>query len=210
MASAAPRRRPYAPRLAPEARREQLLDAAMHVISRDGYAAVNIEAVAREADVTRPVVYGSFEDLGALLFALLERQEQRALDQLMAAVPADLGELGPDAFLSALIRRLVAVVQDDPLTWRPILLAPEGTPAIVRERIARDRELVRERTAGLLAAGLALRGGPDLDVEISSHALLAVAEYFGRLLLEDPEKFDVDRLVEAVESLLAALTAPPG
>jgi AcrR family transcriptional regulator len=37
-------------------RREQLLDAALRVINRDGYGGVSIEAIAREADVSRPVV----------------------------------------------------------------------------------------------------------------------------------------------------------
>ena len=42
----------------------QLLDAALEVIARDGYAGVSIDAIAREAGVTRPVVYGVFDGLG--------------------------------------------------------------------------------------------------------------------------------------------------
>jgi AcrR family transcriptional regulator len=199
------RRRPYAPRMPPDARREQLLNAAMTIIARDGYASVSIDAIAREANVTRPVVYGVFDGLGALLYALLDRQEERALAQLMEALPTDLGVENPDAFLVAAVRRLAGVVAGDPLTWRPILLSPEGTPTAVRERIARDREVVRARIEGLLAAGLALRGGPSIDTYMASHALIGVAEHFGRLIVDDPEGFDTERLVSAVESLLAAL-----
>src|SRR5687768_7964136 len=93
-----PARRPYAPRMAPEERRAQLLDAAIEVISRDGYAGVSVDAIAREAAVTRPVVYGVFANLEELLYALLDRQERRALEQLAAALPLDLGEQEPDAF----------------------------------------------------------------------------------------------------------------
>src|SRR5436305_1045996 len=82
-------RRPYTPRLPVEQRREQLLDAALRVIGRDGYSGVSIDAIAREAGVTRPVVYGAFERLEPLLYALLDRSEQRALAQLMAALPAE-------------------------------------------------------------------------------------------------------------------------
>ena len=42
--------------------------------SRDGFHAVSIEAVAREAGITRPIVYGHFDDLGGLLEALVERE----------------------------------------------------------------------------------------------------------------------------------------
>src|SRR5690242_13726806 len=53
-------RRRYAPRMAPEQRREQLLDAALSVILEQGYSGVSIEAIARAAGVTRPVIYDHF------------------------------------------------------------------------------------------------------------------------------------------------------
>jgi AcrR family transcriptional regulator len=197
-------RRPYAPRLAPEARREQLLDAALQVIARDGYAGISIDAIAREAEVTRPVVYGVFDGLEPLLYGLLDRQEQRALAQLQQAFPADMGPLASQALVGDTVRRLVEVVRDDPLTWRPILAPPEGTPAAVRDRVQADREVVRARIEGLLAAGLAWRGGPDLDTEVVSHALFGVLEYFGRIVVDEPGRFSPDRLVATVEALLAA------
>ena len=199
------RRRPYAARMPPEARREQLLDAALQVLARDGYSGVSIDAIAREAGVTRPVVYGVFDGLGALLYALLDRQEERALAQLLSALPLDPDLGDPDAFLTATVRRLIETVGGDPLTWRPILLAPDGTPPAVRERIARDREVVRARIEALVAAGLRLRGGPDVDPGIAAHALVAIAEHFGRMIVEDPVRFEADRLLATVEGLLAAL-----
>lgn len=202
-----PRRR-YAARLPPDERRAQLLDAALAIIDRDGYAGVSIDAIAREAGVTRPVVYSVFDGLGPLLYALLDRQERRALRELVAALPTDIAVQDADAFLLETVRRLVAMVIADPATWRPILLAPAGTPAPVRERIERDREIVRRRMRALLDAGLAQRGGPPLDTEIAAHSLVAVAEHFGRILVEDPGRFDADRLVNAVRSLLAALGPP--
>lgn len=201
------RRRPYAARLDPEARREQLLDAALTVIAREGHGTLSIEAIAQEAGVTRPVVYGTFDDLGALLMALLDRQEQRALQQLLAALPADVEGADPDVFAVETVRRLIAAVQRDPVTWRPILVPPASTPEVVRARIDGDRDLVRRRVAGLVSTGLQARGGPDLDAEVVAHALVAIAEHFGRLLLTQPERFDADRLVATVERVLALLRA---
>ena len=45
------KRRPYAARVPIEVRREQLLDAAIRLIVRDGYDGVSVEAIAREAGV---------------------------------------------------------------------------------------------------------------------------------------------------------------
>lgn len=201
-----PTRRPYAARVPADVRREQLLDAAIAVIVRDGYDGVSLDAIAREAGVTRPVVYGVYEGLTPLLTALLDRQEARALAQLEAAL-ANGGAMldGPDEFLVAAAVRMIDAITDDPHTWRPILLAPSGTPEMVRERIERDRERVRRQLEKLLEVGLALRGGPAMDVEVVSHALLAILEHFGRLLLDDPRRFETDRLVASIRRLLAAL-----
>jgi AcrR family transcriptional regulator len=197
-------RRPYAPRLPREERREQLLDAALAVIDREGYAGASIDAIAREAGVTRPVVYSAFENLADLLYTLLDRHEQRALTQLLEALGTEPGDLRPQDILVATTRRLIDTVTSDPQTWRPILCTHEGTPAAVRERIEADRDLVRTRIQGLVEGLTA--DGPALDAEITAHAILAVAEHFGRLLIEQPERFDPERLVAALEKLLAALT----
>ena len=63
-------------------RREQLLDVTRDLVVDQGFAAVSMEAVARNAGITRPVVYGHFPELGALLDAMLERESSRALTQL--------------------------------------------------------------------------------------------------------------------------------
>ena len=59
-------------------RREQLLDATKTIVGERGFHAVSIEAVAREAGITRPIVYGHFHDLGGLLEALIERETRSA------------------------------------------------------------------------------------------------------------------------------------
>jgi AcrR family transcriptional regulator len=199
------KRRPYAARVPVGVRREQLLDAALTVIVRDGYDAVSMDAIAREVGVTRPVVYGVFNGLGPLLGALLDRQRQRALTQLAAALPEspDLRDL-PGLVRDA-ARRLIEQVRSDPLTWQPILLAPHNAPEQVRARIAADREDVVARLSGLIGLGLAFRGRQGLDAEVLAHALLAILEHFGRLLLTEPERFETDRLVAAVSGVLDAL-----
>jgi AcrR family transcriptional regulator len=201
------RRRPYAPRMPLEQRREQLLDSALAIIARDGYAGVSIDAVAREAGVARTVVYGAFDGLGALLYALLDRQEQGALRQLLQALPADV-DTGDPATLVDTIRRLAESVAGDPDTWRPILLPPEGTPPAVRDRIGQSRDLVRARVQTLLENALERFGGPALDTELAAHALVAVAEHFGQMIVEDPPRYDTDRLVAAFEGVLATARIP--
>jgi AcrR family transcriptional regulator len=201
-----PRRRAYAARLPLPARKEQLLDAALAVIERDGYAGVSIDAIAAEAGVTRPVVYSAYAGLAPLLEALLDRQEARALGQIMAALPTDLASQPAADLVATAVERLATAVARDPTTWRPILLAGTHTPAVVRERIDRDRETIRVRIEALLRAGL----HPSVDAELASHAIIGVLEHIGRLAIQQPGKFPAARLVALTRQVVVALQRATG
>src|SRR5918999_3372070 len=97
-----------ATRLPASQRREQLLDTTKAIVAARGFHAVSIEAVAREAGVSRPIVYGHFEHLSGLLEALVLRESTRALAQLSRVLPSGLEE-PPTQLLSALRAYLEAV-----------------------------------------------------------------------------------------------------
>jgi AcrR family transcriptional regulator len=168
-------------------RREQLLDATKAIAVQDGFHAVSIEAVARRAGITRPIVYGHFEDLGGLLEALVERESIRALTQL------------PDRFddlLGALTAYLEAV-RADPDTWMLVLMPQEGAPRLLHERIAAGRAAVVAR----LAQPLDPSALPD--PELTAHMLSAYADEGARLTLQG---YDVERILRLTRWILDRLT----
>lgn len=199
------KRRPYAARMPIEERRTQLLDAALRVIDRDGYDGVSIDAVAKEAGVTRPVVYGAFDGLGPLLMTLLDRQQQRAITQLFAALPTD---TVTDAVAAVELSgpRLHRMLLDDPVTWRAILQSPANVPEVVRTRIESDRQQVRTIIEGLVTSVL----GEKVDAPVMAHGIIALLEHFGRLVLDDPEQYDARRLTAAARSLALSFAASWG
>jgi AcrR family transcriptional regulator len=199
------KRHPYAPRIPIAERREQLLDAALAVIVSDGYDRVSIDAIAKRVDVARSVVYGAFENLDALLTALLDRQQTRAFGRLLETVPSRRELRDPAAFAAEAVRRMSAMLREDPDTWRLILLTPGSMPTVVRDRIEADRERFRLRVEEWISLVLADRGGPALDPQVLAHALVACAEHFGRIALTDPGRFDPAHLIDQVRVILGAL-----
>jgi AcrR family transcriptional regulator len=180
--------------MAPEKRREQLIDAALSVIVEQGYEGVSIEAIARTAGVTRPVIYDHFSNLGRLLQALIEREEAYALAQLAEVVPSAPHEGEPPELFAAGVRRFLDAVASRPNTWRVILLPPEGTPTIVREHVETNRAELLGRLTQLVAWAVEraeIRA--DLDVEICARAILRLSEEAGRMVLTDPERFSPAR-----------------
>lgn len=221
------KRRPYAPRVPLAERREQLLDAALTVIVSDGYDRVSIDAIAKRAHVARSVVYGAFENLDTLLTALLDRQQARAFARLLETIsaagdprdptagdprdPAAADLHDPAVFASEAVRRMSAMLREDPDTWRLILLTPGNMPTVVRDRIESDRERFRRQVEEWIShvlTGRSDRSGPELDPRVLAHALVACAEHFGRVALTDPGTFEPSHLIGQVRMILGALWPP--
>jgi AcrR family transcriptional regulator len=191
-----------------EQRRGQLLEVTEAIVGEQGFHAVTIEAVARRAGVTRPVVYGHFGDLEHLLAALVDREEERAIAQLTAILPtvADAASGDRTELLLGALRGYLDAVRTDPVTWRLVLMPPEGAPAALRERIARGRAAVVAHLASLVGAGLA-PGRTTPDPELTARMLSALADEAARLVLTDSEQFSVQRILAHARWLLGRLAA---
>ena len=197
-----PRRR-YAPRLPPEQRREQLIDAALSVILEQGYSGVSIEAIAKAAGVTRPVVYDHFPNLGWLLHALIEREEQYSLGQLEQVVPDDPGDRDPVELLAGGVRRFLDAVAGRPATWRLILLPLEGTPTVVRQHVETNRERIVERIERLVRWAIERGELPSgLDTELIARSVRDLGEQAGRMVLIDPQAYPPERYERFVASVM--------
>jgi AcrR family transcriptional regulator len=197
------------PRLAPEVRRAQLLDAALDVLSERGFDAVTVEAVAQRAGVTRPVIYDLFGDLEGLMLALLDREEDTAMAPLLAIVGGEPGdEVDPETFLVDAVFAFLRAVKSNPRTWRLVLMPPRGSSRELRERIRASRQLLARRITGLLDWGIERRGGPrGLDHELLARMIVAAGEDAARLMLSHPRRFSPERMAAMTRDLLTLL--PP-
>jgi AcrR family transcriptional regulator len=181
-------------RMSAAERREQLLEVTKAVVLERGFHAVSIEAVARAAGVSRPIVYGHFHDLTGLLQALTDHQSERALGQLAAVLPRDLGRGDARQELLRGLRSYLEVARADPGTWRLVLMPPEGAPAMVRERVAVGRAAVLAQLAEAVRPGFG-PGRESPDPELTAAMLSTFADESVRLMLTDPERYPVERIV---------------
>jgi AcrR family transcriptional regulator len=181
----------------------------MSVILTHGYEGVSVEAVAREAGVTRPVVYDHFQNLADLLQTLFAREERISLEQLSRVVLDDAADRDPVELLIGGVTRFLEAVSERPQTWRLILLPPQGTPAVVREHVEQNRARILGGTEALVRAAVDSGGLPrDLDVELMARALRDLSEEAARMVLTDSERYTPARYASFVDSILKLVRAP--
>lgn len=178
-----------------EQRREQILDVTREIVDERGFHAVTIDGVARAAGITRPVVYGHFDDLPGVLHALIEREAERATAQLEAALPRPAPGGDPVELLVGALEDWLEAVQAEPATWRMVLMPPEGAPKELHEGIAQSRAEVALQLQRLATPELT-GGAASPDPELTARLLQSFSEEAARLLLSDPERFPIERLVE--------------
>jgi AcrR family transcriptional regulator len=198
--SAKPRR--YAPRMPPEERREQLLDATLSLIAEKGYESVSMEGIARRAGVTKPVVYDLFGSFADLLEALFEREEERALAQLAELMPAPAEDANPAQVLVLGLDAFLRAIEARPDPWRLSLMPIEAQPVIVREHVERDRTAVAKQLASIVRWGVERLEVPISDVDLLVQTIIVLAEQAGRQHLADPERYPRERFTAFTASLL--------
>ncbi|MGB3893644.1 TetR/AcrR family transcriptional regulator [Mycolicibacter sinensis] len=168
---------------------QAIADAARRLLARDGYDQVSIEAIAREADVSRPTVYRRWPSKTHLVF-----------DAVFGA--AEVGDvLAGSGDFEADLRHFVAGVFE---FWR----APEVAAAALGiladrhrdpELFIRTQELLDETTRTAFAA--LVRAGIDqgvvdagVDIEIAYDALVGTSFYIAQVLATDTVDAAAERL----------------
>lgn len=204
---AALRERGRAAHLGPERRRPEVLDTALHLIADAGVDAVTMGALAERLHVTRPVVYACYPGRGAVLEALLAREQQRLLAEVVRALPADPSLDDPQRLLRESLGALLTTVAAQPKSWRALFAAADN--AAVADSYAASRTQVAGQLMPLLAA--VLRRGdappPDRKLRVLADYVIAVGERAIRTVLDDDPPYSPDQLAELTASFLAAALA---
>jgi AcrR family transcriptional regulator len=102
-------------------RRGELIAAGVQLLGEAGGPVLTVRAVCREAGLTERYFYESFSDRDEFVRAVYDDVCTRAMSALMSATTP-----------REAVERFVALMVDDPVRGRVLLLAPEVEPVLVR------------------------------------------------------------------------------
>ena len=105
-----------------EDRRDQIIDAAMHVFAQKGFIRATNKDIAREAGITPGLIYYYFDSKEDLLKTIIET---RSPAQLMTTLPPQVFELPPETFIPMLILRALSIIETEQLIQLIRMLLPE-------------------------------------------------------------------------------------
>ncbi|RVX40295.1 TetR family transcriptional regulator [Nonomuraea polychroma] len=146
-------------------RREQILDAATHAFARSGYAATSLDDVAREASLTRALLYRHFDSKADLYRAVLDRACQRLVETV-----------GEDDFDETSIPSLLRAAAADPDAFRLLFHHTAREPEF-RELIdsitTASAEIARRNLAKRVPAGPWLEWASQLIPTLTIEAVIA-------------------------------------
>jgi AcrR family transcriptional regulator len=184
-------------RLQVDERRRRLLELGVELFTRHSYAELSMAAIAREAGISKALLYHYFPSKQAYFVATLERQAQE-LAQLIAVDPA----LPPVEQLTAALDAFLGWVEDHAEGYGKLL---EGatTHAEVRELV----DAVRAATAQQILGGLSPGGPPPPALRAAVHGWLWFTD---GALMDWLEHRDIERpqlLGLLLGTLLGAVTA---
>jgi AcrR family transcriptional regulator len=155
-----------------------------------------MEAVAKAAGVTKPVVYACFAGKEELFEALLEREEARVLQTIQASLPADANVDDPEPLLIDGLTAFLRAVAASPDAYRVIFLG-EGATTAIAQRIQRQRSAQVEAVAALSLAwleGRETRVDAEAAARLFATVVVGLAESGARAMLSDSQTWTPERL----------------
>jgi len=158
-------------RLPRAVREQQMLDAAVQMFSANGYHETSMDAIAGEAQISKPMLYlyyGSKEDLFG---ACLNRELVRFVDEVRNGIDFD---GNPKELLSSAVLAFLNYIDANRASWMVLYTQATSSQAFAHT-VREGREQIIEIVGGLLRSGTR-NPESDSDFDMMAVALVGAGE----------------------------------
>lgn len=155
----------------PRAVREQeMLDAAVQLFAANGYHETSMDAIAAEAQVSKPMVYLYYGSKEELFGACLDREMSQFIEVVAADIDSD---QTPQDLLRNTILAFLRYIDTNRASWRVLYTQAVSSQAFA-QTVHQGRERIIELVGQLLRAGT--RDAEPADFNLTAVALVGAGE----------------------------------
>ncbi|WP_238423147.1 TetR/AcrR family transcriptional regulator [Gordonia sp. 'Campus'] len=183
-------------RLPRAVREQQMLDAAVKVFSQHGFRETSMDAIASEAQISKPMLYLYYGSKDELFSACIARESGLFIDAMSVGFDPSLSQREQAV---TVIREFLRFVHEHRQSWRVLYRVAIGTAGFAGI-VSESRQRVTEMVAELIKAGTTVEGASDLDFELTAVSIVGAAEAVADRITEG----DVD--LEKATNLLVGIT----
>jgi len=186
-------------------RKAQLLQVARKVFGKNGFHGVSMDDVAREAGVTKPILYDHFASKEALYLALLDADAQTLEERIRAALEAPTGNRER---IRASFEAYFDFVDEHAEGFRLLIQETVGADDVFRSSVGRVRRRILEEVSDLIVR----ESQGKLDREQADTVALGLVGMVETVARRDPggpkkrRRHSVDTLVRLAWRGITALT----
>ncbi len=152
-------------------REQQMLDAAVQMFSLNGYHETSMDAIAAEAQISKPMLYLYYGSKEELFGACLDRELTRFVDEVRSKI--DFSQ-PPKELLRNAVLAFLNYIDTNRASWMVLYTQATSSQAFAHT-VREGREKIIDLVARLLSAGTR-NPEPDSDFEMMAVALVGAGE----------------------------------
>ena len=152
-------------------REQQMLDSAIRVFADLGYRSASMDVIARDAEISKPMLYLYYGSKEELFAACVARESGRLIDSLTSAAT---GEDGPRRRLERVVEEFLRFVDEHSDSWNVVYRQAVAEPSF-RDEVEKTRAVLVGLTVEVLAAN-AREPRSTETLEVVATALVGAGE----------------------------------
>lgn len=186
------------------AKRAELLAAAISVIAQEGYAGASMRRVAQQAGCTTGAVTYYFANKEEMVTAVA----QNLFDKIDSLLESNQERIDIKALIDQWLAWMSTEESNGWLAWLQLLAHARHEPAfagVIKQRYARFRHVFTSVLERGQSQGM-IRG--DIAAELLADQLSAISDGWMMMLPIEPERFSADRGQQLLDALITMISPP--
>ncbi|MDG3010256.1 TetR/AcrR family transcriptional regulator [Rhodococcus sp. D2-41] len=181
-------------RLPRAVREQQMLDAAVEVFSRSGFHDTSMDSIAKQAEISKPMLYLYYGSKDELFAACIHRESRRFIDAVASGSDP---KLTPKEQLRTIIVAILGFVSEHRQSWRVLYREATADSSFAKEVFA-NRGRIVEMVATLLRSSTR-DPEPGQDFDLMATALVGAGEAVANRVAE--QELDADAAADLLVNL---------